>query len=89
MADGALGADTDNESRENKVTQVLIGQDFFILLPFLFVCFLSADIITPSNLLLMMSVLMDGANELISNYSVGVIFTNNSCHISNNSNVAR
>lgn len=35
MADGALGADTDNESRENKVTQVLIGQDFFILLPFL------------------------------------------------------
>lgn len=35
MADVALGADTDNESRENKVTQVLIGQDFFILLPFL------------------------------------------------------
>lgn len=35
MADGALGADTDNESRENKVTQVLIEQDFFILLPFL------------------------------------------------------
>lgn len=56
---------------------------------FCFLFFLSADIITPSNLLLMMSVLMDGANELISNYSVGVIFTNNSCHISNNSNVAR
>lgn len=46
MADGALGADIDNESRENKVTQVFTEQEFFILLPFLFVCFLSADINT-------------------------------------------